>query len=364
MLGSDRVLLALALVSAVAVGCGGGTNSASSNGGGGQGGTTSSSTTTTSGGGGTGGGGTGGGGAGGSLTCMNGEGTVLAVSTLSFGEGNSGEWKKVGFNIDGLVSTTSSKDVCQPSSGAAASTPYPDGDEGIDNSFGKNLLPTLLSVDPTFGTDINNGIQDGVFTSLLKLECLPPMGDVPSFTTKVFGGTGLGFPPKFDGTDKWPVAPELLSDPKDPLSSTVVFSKASVIGTTFDSGKNQVFILSVPLKTAAATTSLKLNLYAAQVTMTLNADRTGSTLGLIGGVLNTEELVTEIKKVGALMNLCNSPIFPNLLNQIRQASDIMTDGTQDPAKTCDGISIGLGFEMKEAQIGDVGMPTPVGMTCP
>jgi hypothetical protein len=42
----------------------------------------------------------------------------------------------------------------------------------------------------------------------------------------------------------------------------------------------------------------------------------------------------------------------------------MADGSQDPSKTCDGISMGLGFEMNEAQLGDVGPANPVGMACP
>jgi hypothetical protein len=341
----------------VAVACGDSANTEGTGGTAGMGGSTSSSTSASSSGSG------GEGGTGGAPTCM-GEGTVLAATELFFGEGNSGQWKSVGFNVDGLVSTATSKDLCQPNSGASTSTPYPDGDEGIDNSFGKNLLPLILSLYPNWVSDINNGIQKGFFTSMLKLECLPPEGDVPVLNTKLFGGTPLGMAPLFDGTDKWPVAPELLSDAMDPNSSTVVFGKSSVTGTAFDSGKNETFILTVPLKTMTETTSIKLTLYGAQIKMILSDDRKSATAGMIGGVLNTEEFVAEVKKVGALLDLCDSPVFANLITQVRQASDIMTDGTQDPMKTCDGISMGLGFEMKEVQLGDVGPPTPVGAACP
>jgi hypothetical protein len=295
---------------------------------------------------------------------MAGEGTVLAGTKLVFGEGNSGQWKSVGFNLDGLVSTAASKDVCKPNSGAFGITPYPDGDQGIDNSFGKNLLPQIIALSPTWVSDVNNGIKNGFFNVLLKMECLPPTGDVPALTTKLFGGTTLGTVPKFDGTDKWPVTPELLSNTMDPESSTIVFNNSSVMGTTYDAGKNVTFILTVPVKTPTASTSIKLTLYAARTTMTFGPDRKSATNGTIGGVLNTEEFVAEIRKVGFLLNLCNSPLFTNLVTQIRQASDIMADGTQDPNKTCDGISMGLGFEMKEVQLGDVGPGIPVGVACP
>jgi hypothetical protein len=344
-------------VTTVALGCGGGGDTVGSGGSGGHGGSTSSSSAASSSSGGdatsssTGG-----------LTCM-GESTVLAGTKLFFGEGNSGEWKKVGFNIDGLVSTAASKDVCQPNAGAFSFTPYPDGDQGIDNSFGKNLLPQIISLYPNWVTDVNNGIKNGTFTVLLKMECLPPMGDVPVLTTKLFGGTKLDTVPKFDGTDTWPVAPELLGNVMDPDSSTIVFEKSSVMGTTYDSGKNETFILTVPVATKTMSTSIKLTLYAAHTTMILAEDRKSATSGMIGGVLNTEEFVAEIKKVGYLLGLCDGAAFDNLLAQVRQASDVMADGSQDPSKTCDGISMGLGFEMKEVKLGDVGLPTPVGMAC-
>jgi hypothetical protein len=361
MLGSNRVQFALALVTTVAVGCGGGGDTAGTGGttstSTGEGGTTTTSSASSS-------SSAASSSSTGGLTCAAGEGIVLAATKLTFGEGNGGQWKKVGFNLDGLMTTTISTDVCQPNANAMPVVPYPDGDEGIDNSFGKNLLPLILSLYPTWVPDTNSGLQNGIFNVLLKMDCLPPTGDVPVLNTRLFGGTTLGATPKYDGTDKWPVSPELLSNPKDPESSTVVFQNSSVIGTTFDGGKNATFILTIPIKTATMSTSIKLTLYGARTTMTLAADRKSSTSGRIGGVLNTEEFLAEMKKVGALLGFCDSPLFAGLLTQARQSSDIMADGSQDPTKTCDGISMGLGFEMKEVQVGDVGPAAPIGATCP
>ena len=42
-----------------------------------------------------------------------------------------------------------------PNSGASTSVPYPDGNDGIDNSFGKNLLPILLSLYPNHTTQFD-----------------------------------------------------------------------------------------------------------------------------------------------------------------------------------------------------------------
>lgn len=359
MLGSDRIYLAFTLLAATAIGCGSGETPTGTGGAGGQGGSTSSVSVTSSGSSSSDASSSSTGG----LMCAPGEGTTFAVTKLAFGNGNSGEWKKVGFNIDGLVSTGASKDVCTPNSGGMPGTAYPDGEDGIDNSFGKNLLPTLLSLDPTWPTDVNNSIQNGFFDVLLKLYCLPPTGDNPVFTTKLFAGKSLGKKPKFDGTDMWPVSPELLSDLKDPESSTILFEKSSLVDSLYSSGKDGNFILTIPITVQGKNASIKLTLYSASVTMTLGADRKSATGGTIGGVLNTEEFVAEVKKIGHLLDLCDSQIFDGVITQVRQASDILSDGTQDPNKMCDGISIGLQFEMKEAQIGSVAGPTPVGLSC-
>ena len=114
--------------------------------------------------------------------------------------------------------------------------------------------------------------HESITLSLYELGCLPPSGDVPS--TKLFLATALGSAPKNDGTDTWPVAPELLS------------------------------------------------------------------------------------------TCCNQAVFTSLITQIRQASDIMSDGTQDPRKTCDGISIGIGFDATQAQRGAVGQALPTAQSCP
>jgi len=360
MLGRDRFYWALAVattVSVAAVGCDGSEENVGVGGSGGSGGgTTSSSSSASS--------SSSSSGIGGGPTCATNEGKVLAVRSLVFGEGNSGEWKKVGYNLDGLVSTGNSTDVCKPPADGSASDAHPDGDNGIDNSFGKNLLPLILTLYPTWPQDVNNGISNGNFTALTKLMCLPAEGDAPVLTTKLFGGTALGSMPKWDGTDMWPVEPGLLSDATDPESSTILFPESSVVANLFDAGKDGTFILSVPIRTPDDSTSIKLTLYKAKMQMTLSSDRKTATEGMIGGVLNTEEFVAEVNKVGALLQLCGNPLFTNLITKVRQSSDIMADGTQDPTKECDGITMGLGFEMVEAQIGSVGPANPMGAACP
>ena len=63
-------------------------------------------------------------------------------------------------------------------------------------------------------------------------------------------------------------------------------------------------------------------------------------------------------------SLCTGPTIMSIVDQITQASDIMADGSQDPTQTCNGISIGIGFNASLVQLGPVvAPPAPKANTC-
>lgn len=288
------------------------------------------------------------------------------MQTITFGETSGTAWRTLGVNLDGKSSTGVSTDVCQPAAGGSPNVAYPDGDNGIDNSFGKNVLPTLQAINPNWVSLLNNDISGGQATALMKLLCLPPSGDVPLLVSKVFNATPmpLGMQPQWLGSDAWPVRPELLQDVNDAESSALVFPSGSITGSTFNAGPGGTFVLNFPLQGPSASMELHLVIHDAHVTMTLDSSRTGATAGVIGGVLDTEELVLEFRKLGVLMGACGNPVLANVITQVRQASDIQADGGQDPTVTCDGISIGVGFTMGPAMLGGVGPFLDGGALCP
>ncbi len=362
----------IAAMAAAAYGCGGSetTTTATSTGSGGSG-TTTAATSTASAGGGTATstsaatttttGSTGTGGAQ-PIVCTPSDGVVLAINKLDFGDMgmDTSASQSLGFNIDGLVSTAGSTDLCLPASGGTKSAVYPDGTNGIDNSFGKNVLPLLLNIAPGFSDSITTSITDGTFTIMLDFVGLMAGADQPSLVTRLYGGGDLMGPPAFDGKDCWPATPELLTNPADIKSSSVIFDKSAIVGNTWSSGVADTLKLTVP----AGTATITLTIHKAQVTLNLSADHKSATSGLLGGVLDTNEFVTEVKKAIFAVSPAYCGLIGTIEKQIRQASDIVKDGTQDKAKTCDGISIGFGFTMKEAQLGGVGPKTPSGSgTC-
>lgn len=289
--------------------------------------------------------------------------TVLAIKKLYLGDTNRdgtankvNGWKQYGYDIDGLASVATSTNLCKPRNNNAAKNVYPDGDKGIDNSFGKNILTIILGIASDASAKVNQGIGQGKFTIMLSMDKLGAGADYKSLNTKLYGGGDLLTSPKFDGTDKWPVISELLNDPADIGSAKVQFPNAYVVNNTWVSGSKGEVVLN--LSVSGFTLSLPIG--SAVITMELSADHKTATKGTIAGVLPTDTLTSELKKIAGAFDpsLCKGPTIESIVSQIEQASDILQDGSQDPTKECDGISIGLGFDSGIVQLGAINPPSP------
>jgi hypothetical protein len=333
-------------------GGGGATTSSSTTGSGGA--TTSSSTTTSSSGTGTGGGPTNG--------CRQADEVVLAINHLYFGDTNWDEspntqtgWENFGLDIDGLTSTAASTDVCKPAAGASASKVHPDGPNGLDNGFGKNVLPVFLANIPVLSQQANASLMNGDFSILIRLVGLGTGPTQDAIPAKVYGGAYLDVPPNFDGNDCWPVTPESLSDATDIESAKASYPASTNNLNHWDS----VSTGDIDLTLQVLGYQGHAVIHHARVVMDFDPDHNGTQKGIISGVLDTEEFVAAINKLMQSFDPanCTNGTFVQMIDtQIRQASDIMKDGTQNASATCDGISIGLGFRAARVQFGTIGDP--------
>jgi hypothetical protein len=292
--------------------------------------------------------------------------TVVAIKKLYLGDTNRdgtankvNGWKQYGYDLDGKASTATSTDLCKPRNNTAPKSLYPDGNKGIDNSFGKNILTIITSLAADASTKVNESIGEGKFTIMLSMDKLGAGKDYSKLNTKLYGGSALGSVPKFDGTDKWPVIPELLATDGDITSAKVQFPQAYLVNNTWVSQPKDAdgtFKGEVALSLSVSGFTLALTISSAVLTMDLSADHKSASNGIIAGVLPTDVLTKELRKVAGSFDaaLCKGNTVDSLIAQIEQASDIMADGSQDPSKECDGISIGLGFDGAVVQLGDIG----------
>jgi hypothetical protein len=258
-------------------------------------------------------------------------------------------WAHYGYNIDD-VDPANLAAFCKPQDNASAKNVHEEGmlpgQFGVENAFGRVILPMLSSVESFPGElSAQNSavIMEGERTVLFTLDDLGAGATYTPVASQLAGGADLMATPKFDGTDVWPVY----------QGSTVSLPMAYVTGNTWVSKSHGV--LSLPLSLPGAL--LRLNIGSATITMNLDAAHENATGGIISGVLATADLTAQLAIwAEPLPTLCPQLAQP-LLTQVQQASDILDDGTQDPTRSCDGISIGIGFTATRVQLGAT-VPSP------
>ncbi len=283
---------------------------------------------------------------------------TFAISTLQLGEADrsgvasTNAWKAYGYNLDGKVTDKLATDVCTLKSGAPKQNQV-DGNNGIDNAFGSVILPIIVTAAslPTPSTTISQAIDSGSFTIQLQVTGLD---DTPTQTATGLSGQLFASgkydgaaAPTFDSSTDWPVNPALLSDGTIAGGSKIKFNSAYAVNGTFVSGDLSTGGITVTISLVFQGVALALSVNHAVITF----DHTGpndAANGTIAGVINTEELITGLQSVAGRIStsLCGSA-FNGIADQIRQASDIISDGTNKAAVNCDGISIGLGFVGKK-----------------
>ena len=256
-------------------------------------------------------------------------------------------YKGYGYNIDKLVTDDKSTDVCERQPKATAARQV-DGNNGIDNGFGTTILPFITVLLPGPSKSLAETIASGTFTILLTINGLT---DDPVQTNtglsgdiRIGGSLPTGTKPDFSNPAfDWPYRDDA---PKVDLAGAYITNETFVNG-----GGGTEVSLSLVLQGQ----TLNVQIHKAIVSFDHKSPN-DLTNGTIAGVIQREELVESISKVAGSFNVCDGPTLETLKTTIRQASDIMQDGTNRPGVPCDGISIGIGFNAKR-----VGPPkTPAG----
>ncbi len=277
---------------------------------------------------------------------------TFAVNKVFLGESDrsgtpsTSAWKSFGFNLDGLVTTKSSTDVCTLYPGSPK-TNQTDGTGGIDNSWGELLLPVVQAAAslPTPSDGVTATIDSGGFTVQVQVTGLSndPKQTATGLTAQIFlsGPYGQGTP-AFDSTTDWPVLSTSLKDGQTIAGgATAHFDAAYVTNGTFVSGKGtDPLVLALDVQGVAVT----FNVHDAILTFD-HAQAGAITNGTIAGTLDTQEFVATMKTVAPQFSasLCGTA-FDGIAQQIEQSSDILVDGSNQPGTPCTAISIGIGFE--------------------
>jgi hypothetical protein len=293
--------------------------------------------------------------------------TALAIKKLYFGDsdrnGNASPdaWRQYGYDIDGRVTTETSTDVCRLGRGAFPSTQV-DGAGGIDNSFGENLLPFWLTL---FGANLpdatNEAIKGGGATPIIVVDGLGAGADSFPLSARIVGGApfvqdaATPSAPAWDGSDRWPLDRSTL-DGADPSTAKLAFGASYVSGGVFVAAPPSSlggFVVG-PI-TGAKPFLLSFPLTHVTVSMQMSPDGASATQGILSAIIPAEDYVAYVHAIlGCVLPDLRDPETLSAIDaEIRATADILIDGSQDPTRPCDGISVGLGFEAQAVELGPV-----------
>jgi hypothetical protein len=317
----------------------------------------------------------------------------FAIKNIYLGEEvnsttNVAEWGNYGYNIDGLETTAQSTNVCTLAMGAPKQN-QTDGPGGVDNSFGRNIIPLLNEVQPNISATISASIQAGSFTIMLDTVGLDSTSTqtASGITGQVFGGVPFAQGPNADLNDAAPAVPSFTTADNWPLNPSVL-ATGTVIGDGGTTGPvpnsvqsniqlpsgyivNGTYVSGAPT-TITLTITVQGNPLPIKIqhgVVTFNHTAAGAVSGgIISGVILTTDLVNSLQGVAGAIStsFCNdSPAFQSIVSTVEAAADIIHDGTNAAGTPCDAISIGIGFDGD--QIGPpayVGAPSAPTSTCP
>lgn len=248
-------------------------------------------------------------------------------------------WRQYGWNLDGRVTTAVDSEVsansCRRRDGSQPKV-LADGDDGRDNNYGQHVLAVLRSIESDVQAVADAQITNGSRTLLLRLDNVTGIDD-PSVPGALYVAGDRGSPPAWDGADVWPIDSSSLDADDRPLA---VFPKGYLIGGFWVSdaiGTTIPFPLPgllgmaspVPLEGAVIAVDVK----------------TGAN-GTIGGAVAVERLLTAYRPSFESLGFCaGSSTWDQLVATITQSTDLVSGAPQlqDTSRTCDAISIGLGF---------------------
>lgn len=291
--------------------------------------------------------------------------SILLGDTDRAGALSNSAWRTYGYDLDGLVTTQDSTDVCTRPSGSPRSN-QADGDGGIDNATGSIVLPVLetMAGEPTPSVTETQAIRAGAFTLELALDGPSDTPSTAGIGLAVFTGASLGAPPTFDGQASWPVLASSLVDGATLASGARValedgyVTGAGIFVSGVPSDVPVVLPLWFPDRVRGA---LVLRVHRAVITFRHDAsDPTRLVDGTIAGVLDPDELIEAVRSYGDAnsRSLCGAA-FDGIALMLQETQDILRDGTNAPGVPCDAISVGLGFTARR-----VGAPTAVAADAP
>ncbi len=261
-------------------------------------------------------------------------------------------WKDYGFDLDSVNTTKDdskvSKGTCKRIEGSPSNV-LTDGNGGRDNNFGQHVMSVIKSLKADAEEAVTGAITDGSFTLLLKLENFTAAdnADVKGFVYVANDFKDKASAPTFAaGETGWKILDSSLVDGKTIANPKLQFNGYVANGywVSGDFGKGTI--------------NLAISLSGAEISLPIDsgviAFKVGDgSDGTIAGAMNGQKLEEALAPVAKRFGICpGNATYEQVVSTLTQSADLVSGAPnlQDTTKTCDAISIALGFTVKE--VGD------------
>ena len=253
-----------------------------------------------------------------------------------------------------------------PRAGAKKKDIVLDGANGEDNSFARNLAPIFEALSGNFSGDLDGGITSGGGTLVVRVRNLGPGVAYNGLSVDGLGALGdeQNPPTSFGGYAWRPLANQLTSSAGtgDALVASSPGKVAYTAGNVLVA--QEIKDMTLPL-VAFSGAALMVPIHDARLIASLSPDHQAIISGRAAGVIPVVALSNAFRNLAGKISpsLCSGSALDGVIAQIEGASDMMANGTQDGAATCDGVSFGIGLQGLASGVG-ASAPLDTTVSCP
>jgi hypothetical protein len=287
---------------------------------------------------------------------------IVALHTIDVGLGDAGT-TRLGYDLDRVYTgcdggAPSGHGVGPESCNGASSppVPHPDDPEGRDDWAG-HLLATLSSFDPSqFNTTtVSQRLENGTYSVILQILQYNGTANDTQVSVGLYGSSGIADAgAQWNGHDTWTIDQDFVVGDSGPP-----YLPTHGVGNAYVADGTLVININFPLSLGTSSTgSFEIELSQGLITATV-VPTNGTyklTNGQITGRWHVGDLLSAVQDLTVGGNtLCpGAPYYIALKNYACQYADIMTDPSQDlMGKTCDALSLGIGFTADPALMGAI-----------
>lgn len=275
----------------------------------------------------------------------------LGLTRKTDGVADANAWKDYGFDLDNKSTTKEqskgSEGTCKRREGSPTNV-LADGNKGIDNNFGQHVMSVIKSLKADAEDAVTGAVKDGSFTLLMKIDNFTTE-DNSKAPASVYVANDfnmkMGAPTFSENETGWQIVDGSLTDGKTIANAKLTFPDAYIANgywVSGDFGKGRIN-LNISLSGADISLPIDSGIISFKV-----ADGTD---GTIAGAMNIEALREALTPVAKRFGICpGNATYEQVISTLTQSADLVSGAPnlQDTSKTCDAISIALGFTAKKA----------------